>query len=58
MYRVFLGVLGNSDKNTFMSVFRFGLWMVFFHDFPENDPFITGAIGHRVIVRNQQIDID
>ena len=22
---------------------RFALWVIFFHDFPENDPFITGA---------------
>ena len=41
---------GNGYKKSFIFVFRFGLWMVFFHDFPENDPFITGAVRHRVRV--------
>ena len=26
-----------------IKLFRFALWLIFFHDFPENDPFITGA---------------
>ena len=29
--------------NFFIMISRFALWVIFFHDFPENDPFITGA---------------
>ena len=46
-------IKGIVTKKSFIFVFRFGLWMVFFHDFPENDPFITGAVRHREIVDDQ-----
>ena len=48
--RTTLYTIKGMVKKSFIFVFRFGLWMVFFHDFPENDPFITGAVRHRVRV--------